>query len=68
MRNPSKGDWTEIVKADLIDFNIIESFDELSKIKKEAFKNKIKAACRKFTFEKLLNKKGLKVKSLLIVN
>ena len=37
LRNPSKGDWTEIVKADLIDFNILESFDELSKIKKKTF-------------------------------
>ena len=64
LRNPSKGDWTEIVKEDLIDFKIEETFDQLSKISKKVFKKKISAACRQFSFEKLMNKKGSKSKTL----
>ena len=54
MRNPSKGDWTEIVKQDLIDFNISQTFDEISKMKVQNFKVKVKKACKIYTFNKLI--------------
>ena len=32
LRNPSRGDWCEIVKKDLIDFEFTESLEEFSKL------------------------------------
>ena len=57
LRNPSKGDWTNIVKQDIEDFGITETFDEISKLSKSAFKKKVAIACRQFTLNKLLNLK-----------
>ena len=57
LRNPSTGDWTEIVKNDLKDFQINETFEEISKYSKMAFKRKVAFACKKFTFNKLLKVK-----------
>ena len=46
VRDPSKGDWIELVKKDLIDFNINLSFEEIGKMKVDNFKNKVKEAGR----------------------
>ena len=54
MRNPTKGDWPQIVKKDLTDLNINFSFEE---IKKDKFKKIVKEACKKYSFKKLMNKK-----------
>ena len=54
LRNPSKGDWSEMVKKDLTDFNISYTFDEIAKMKSEYFKTKAKKACKTYTFNKLL--------------
>ena len=64
LENPSKGDWTEIVKQDLIDYKIVEPMDKLAKMSKNAFKKKVSTACRQFSFEKLVSKKGSKSKLL----
>ena len=49
MRNPSKGDWIYLVKDDLKDFNISESFDEISEMSEYAFKKRVAIACKKYT-------------------
>ena len=38
LRNPLKDDWIEIVKKDLDDLIIKESFDEIAQMKAEIFK------------------------------
>ena len=45
------------MKEDLLDFKITESFDQISKIKKNTFKKKVAAACRQYTLSNLNNKK-----------
>ena len=57
MRNPSKGDWIELVQKDLIDYEIGESFEQIGKIKAETFKKKVKKAGRKYSFNKLITEK-----------
>ena len=57
MREPTKGDWIEIVKKDLNDYKIHKSFDEIKKIKVELFKKKVAKAGRKYSFSKLINEK-----------
>ena len=57
LRNPSKGDWTTLIKNDLEEFGIQETFDEISKLSKVSFKKKVAIACRKFTLKKLLDLK-----------
>ena len=39
---PSKGDWTEQVKEDLMDFNISSSFELIVSKSVEVFKNLVK--------------------------
>ena len=56
LRRPSKGDWTEIVQNDLIDFEIKLSFEEIKKTSEYSFKKKVIEACRKYTFKQLLSK------------
>lgn len=61
IRKPTKGDWIEIVRKDLQDFDIKESFHELTTIKSEILKRKVKTACKKYSFNILMNqikKKG----------
>ena len=58
IRNPTKGDWPQIVKKDLADFNITFSFEEIKKIKKDKFKRIVKEACKKYSYKKLMNKKA----------
>ena len=63
LRNPSKGDWTEIVKKDLVDFEIFESFDQIAKLSTNVFKKKAATACKKYAFQKLINDKNSADKS-----
>ena len=53
-RRPSDGDWTEIVKKDLNDFEISLTFEQIKNVKQDAFKKKVLEACRKYTFKQLL--------------
>ena len=54
--NPIKGDWTELVKKDLKDFEIESSFDYIRSLSRDSFKNMVKKRARKYAFEKLKNK------------
>ena len=49
--NPTPGDWIELVQKDLKDFDIKESFIEISKRKKENFKKKVKSACKAYSLK-----------------
>ena len=51
--NPSKGDWTELVKADLGQFDIPIDFDYITKKSKEAFKRLVKARAKNIALRKL---------------
>ena len=57
LRNPSKGDWVHLIKKDLIDFDISENFEQISKMNKKKFSKKVAIACKKFTLKRLLTKK-----------
>ena len=57
MRNTMKGDWVEIVKKDLEDFGIKETFEEIAKKKEKAFKKDVTNACKVYSFNKLLKEK-----------
>ena len=57
LRNPTKGDWPEIVKKDLVDFDIKLSFEQIKAMKKNKFKKIVKEACKAFSFKKLMNEK-----------
>ena len=57
IREPTKGDWIELVQKDLIDYGIHESFEVISKIKVEVFKKKVAKAGRKYSFDKLMTEK-----------
>ena len=56
LRRPVKGDWTEIVKKDLEDFDIKLSFDEIRRKTKDSFKKIVIEACKKYSFKNLLLK------------
>ena len=51
--NPSKGDWTEQVKADLDEFNIPQDFEYIRSKSKISFKNIVKAKAKEIAFKKL---------------
>lgn len=57
IRSPTNGDWPQIVKQDLDDFNIKLSFQEIKSMKNEKFKNIVKEACKKYTFCNLMKEK-----------
>ena len=54
LRNPSKGDWSELLKNDLKDFNISDTFEQISNTKEKHFKKKVKETCMKYAFTKLM--------------
>ena len=56
-RNTLKGDWIEVVRKDLLDFSINDSFDEISRKKEDSFKKEVTKACKKFTFNMLMKEK-----------
>ena len=51
--NPSKGDWTEQVKADLKEFGLSVDFDGIASKSKEAFKKVVKSRAKEIAFRKL---------------
>ena len=55
LRNPSKGDWTELVRKDLVDFDIFLTLKEIKSISAENFKKKVTNACKSYVFKKLIN-------------
>ena len=57
-RNPTKGDWVQIVKQDLVDFGIEENFEKIGQMKKEKFKEIVIKACKKISFDKLVKEKA----------
>ena len=60
IRKPTKGDWVEVVKEDLQDLDIRDSFEELGQYKTEDLKKKVKEASKKYSLETL--KRGIKKK------
>ena len=55
--NPSKGDWTELVKVDLVDFIIEASFENIQNKSKDSFKRIVKTKAREYALKILLEKK-----------
>ena len=53
-RNPSKGDWSEMVKEDLKDFNITETFEEISSHNENTLKRKVMKAAKDYNFKLLM--------------
>ena len=51
--NQTKGDWTEIVRGDLEDFQIPCSLDSIAAKSKESFKNLVKGKVKDFSLKKL---------------
>ena len=56
--NPSRGDWTEQVKADMKEFNIPEDFEHIRSKSKVSFKKIVRAKSKKIAFENLMKIKG----------
>ena len=57
-KNPSKGDWTEQVKADLIEFGISMDFNDIKRKSKDAFKRLVKSRTKEIAFRKLSKMKN----------
>ena len=57
--NPSKGDWTELVKEDLDDFKIELSFENMQAKSKDSFKRIVKSKAKEYALKILLEKKSL---------
>ena len=55
--NPSKGDWSELVKDNLEEFGIPADFKLIRKMSKEAFKKSVKVKSKELAFRNLLSKK-----------
>ena len=56
--NPTRGDWTEQVKKDLVDFDLPIDFDFIQSKSKEAFKKVVKAKAKEYALRKLLHNKS----------
>ena len=54
--NPTKGDWTEIVKKDLEDFGIPCDFDYIKNKSKDAFKRIVKVKAKEYALRTLHKK------------
>ena len=54
---PVKHDWTETVKNDLKDLDMVMDLEQIKKIKKENFAEMVKKACRKAAFIELMSMK-----------
>ena len=57
-RNPTKGDWTEEVQANLEEFEIQADFKFLESKSKDSFKKLVKKQAKKIAFKKLLEEKA----------
>ena len=53
--NPSGGDWTELAKSDLKDFEIDSSFENIHGKTKEAFKKLVKEKAKDYALNILKN-------------
>ena len=63
---PTKGDWTESVKVDLLDFGLTFTLDQLRCISKNSFKRIVKQSTKAYALKYLLNikEKHSKMKNL----
>ena len=52
--NPTRGDWTELVKQDLKDFGLKEDITSLKKTKRNTFKRMVKSKSREYAFKELM--------------
>ena len=52
--NASNGDWINLVKKDLKDLNINQSFEQITMISKPKFKQLVRDACKESCFKQLL--------------
>ena len=56
-QNPSKGDWTELVKDNLEEFGMSSDFDYIRSKSKDTFKKIVTGKSRELALRELLNKK-----------
>ena len=56
--NPTKGDWTEEVKENLVEFEIQADFQFLKSKSKDSFKKLVKTQAKKYAFKKLKEEKA----------
>ena len=54
--NPTRGDWTESVRADLEDFDIPENLEMIREKPKDSFKNMVKVKALEYSLEALQKK------------
>ena len=54
--NPTRGDWTEMVKVDLEDLKIPCSFEYIEKKSKDSFKRIVKTKAKEYALRKLIKK------------
>ena len=54
---PGKDDWTEIVRADLLDLGLTLKLDYIRGISKNSFKRSVKVKSRQFALDYLLKVK-----------
>ena len=52
--NPTRGDWTELVREDLKDFGLEEDLDMLQQMSKGTIKKLVKSEARKYAFNELM--------------
>ena len=55
--NPVKGDWSELVKEDLDDFEISRNLDDLKSHSKHTFKKLLKEKSKEYAFKNLITNK-----------
>ena len=58
LNNPSRNDWIETVKEDLVDLEISMDLEELKKLSHDQAKNLVREKCRSAAFKLLLSAKA----------
>ena len=56
--NPTRGDWSELVKNDLDEFKIKKDLEAIRFMSTQSFKKLVKLAAREHAFEKLISMKN----------
>ena len=56
--NPTKGDWTETVRENLVEFGFNEEYEFLKNISKLSFKNTLKKKAKEVALDELLEKQS----------
>ena len=56
--NPCRGDWTEMVRKDLLDLKILLSIEEIKEMSKTEYERLIKEKVRLYAFEELIDRKN----------